>query len=86
MVGFWTADIGPGEDAVNMLWGLLMAAAGLFMLVCGTIKSDFIIYRLMVARARVMHGEGDFVHRMHQVFGLIVLALGVLWASGVIWG
>ena len=70
---------------MNIVWGLLMAAAGLFMLVCGTIKSYFIIYRLMVARARVIHGEGDSVHRMNQVFGLIVLSLGILWASGVIW-
>lgn len=70
---------------MNILWGLLMAAAGLFLLVCGTIKSEFVIYRLMVARARLNHGEGDSVHRMNQVFGLIVSALGVLWASGVIW-
>lgn len=70
---------------MHILWGLLMAAAGLFMLVCGTTKSEFIIYRMMVARARVLHGEGNSVHRMNQVFGLIVLTLGILWASGVIW-
>jgi len=70
---------------MHILWGLLMAAAGLFMLVCGTIRSEFIIYRMMVARARAIHGEGDSVHRMNQVFGLIVLSLGILWASGVIW-
>ena len=35
---------------MNMLWGALMAIIGLFMLVCGTVKSDFVVYRLLVAR------------------------------------
>ena len=69
---------------MHMFWGLLMAAAGLFMLVCGTAKSEFIIYRLMVARSRILWG--DAVHRFYQVSGLIVMILGVLWAVGVIWG
>jgi hypothetical protein len=62
-----------------------MAAVGLFMLVCGTLKSEFIIYRLMVARSRILWGQGDAVHRFYQVCGLIVMVLGVLWALGVIW-
>ena len=69
---------------MHIFWGLLMAAAGLFMLVCGIAKSEFIIYRLMVARSRILWG--DAVHRFHQVSGLIVMVLGVLWALGVIWG
>ena len=69
---------------MHIFWGLLMAAAGLFMLVCGTAKSEFIIYRLMVARSRILWG--DAVHRFYQVSGLIVMILGVLWAVGVIWG
>ena len=70
---------------MNILWGLLMAAGGLFMLVCGTVKSEFIIYRLMVARVRVLHGDSDSVHRLFQFYGLIVIAFGILWASGIIW-
>ena len=62
-----------------------MAAVGLFMLVCGTLKSEFIIYRLMVYRSRILWGEGDAVHRFYQVSGLIIVILGVLWALGVIW-
>ncbi|WP_193750908.1 hypothetical protein [Bacillus coahuilensis] len=34
---------------MNLLWGVLMILAGLFLLVFGTVKSDFIIYRLLVA-------------------------------------
>ena len=68
---------------MNMLWGALMAIIGLFMLVCGTVKSDFVVYRLLVARSRILWG--DAVHRFYQVSGLIVAVLGILWALGVIW-
>lgn len=68
---------------MNMLRGGLMAIIGLFMLVCGTVKSDFVVYRLLVARSRILWG--DAVHRFFQVSGLIVAALGILRASGVIW-
>ena len=70
---------------MHVLWGILMAAVGLFMLVCGTVKSEFIIYRLMVYRSRILWGQGDAVHRFYQVSGLIVMVLGVLWALGLIW-
>ena len=70
---------------MHTLWGTLMVAAGLFMLVGGTLKSEFIIYRLMVARSRLLWGEGDAVHRFYQASGLIVILLGVLWAMGIIW-
>ena len=70
---------------MHIIWGLLMVAAGLFMLVCGTAKSEFIIYRLMVARSRILWGKGDAVHRFYQVSGLIVMVLGILWALGFIW-
>ena len=70
---------------MHILWGTLMAVVGLFMLACGTVKSEFIIYRLMVARSRILWGEGDAVHRFYQVSGVIVMVLGVLWALGVIW-
>ena len=61
---------------MNIFWGLLMAVIGLFMLVCGTVKSDFVVYRLLVARSQLLWG--DAVHLFFQVFG-------ILWATGVIW-
>jgi hypothetical protein len=60
-----------------------MAAIGVFMLVCGTTKTDFTIYRLLVARSRILWG--DAVHRFYQVSGLIIIVLGTLWAFGLIW-
>ena len=68
---------------MHWVWGTLMAIIGLFMLVCGTVKSDFVVYRLLVARSRLLWG--DAVHRFFQVSGVIVAVLGILWASGVIW-
>ncbi len=62
-----------------------MAAAGLFMLACGTMKSEFIIYRMLVARSRILWGKGDAVHRFYQVSGLIIIVLAVLWSVGIIW-
>jgi hypothetical protein len=60
-----------------------MAAAGLFMFVCASLKSEFIIYRLLVYRSKILWGEN--VHRFHQVAGAIVIVLGALWALGYIW-
>ena len=68
---------------MHWFWGTLMAIIGLFMLVCGTVKSDFVVYRLLVARSRILWG--DAVHRFYQVSGLIVAVLGIFWALGVIW-
>ena len=62
---------------------MLTAIIGLSMLVCGTMKSDIFVYRLLVARSRILWG--DAVHRFFQVSGVIVAVLGILWASGVIW-
>ena len=68
---------------MNILWGSLMSAAGLLMLVCGTVRSEFVAYRVLVARSRLLWGDG--VHRFYQVSGSIVTALGALWAAGWIW-
>ena len=62
-----------------------MAAVGLFMLACGTKRSEFIVYRLLVARSRLLWGDGAAVHRFYQFSGLLVVILGTLWAMGLIW-
>ena len=70
---------------MNLIWGSAMAAIGLFMFICGTKKSGSFIYALLVARSRLVWGEGDSVHRFYQVTGLILIVLGSLWAAGLIW-
>jgi hypothetical protein len=65
---------------MHLLWGILIVLAGLFLLVCGKLKSDFFIYRLVVARSKILWG--DNTHRFHQIVGAIVIVVGVLVAVG----
>ncbi len=67
---------------MHVLWGSLIIAVGLFMLVCASLKSQFIIYRLLVARSKILWGEN--VHRFHQITGTMVIVFGVLVALGII--
>jgi hypothetical protein len=69
---------------MELLWGISMALVGLFLLVSARLRTDFIVYRLLVARSRLLWR--DRVHLFHQVVGVILVVLGLLWASGVIWG
>ena len=46
------------------------------------LESEFVIYRLMAARSRVLWGEN--VHRFYQVVGIIVIVFGALVALGYI--
>jgi len=59
-----------------------IVAAGLFLLVCGRLKSEFFIYRLIVARSKILWGKN--VHQFHQIAGGIVIVFGVLVAIGYI--
>ena len=52
------------------------------MLVCASLKSEFIIYRLLVARSRILWGKN--VHRFHQITGTTVIVFGALVAFGII--
>ena len=66
---------------MQLLWGILIIIAGLFLLIYGSVKSNFIIYRLLVYRSRILWG--DNVHRFHQVAGVMVIIFGILLASGL---
>lgn len=59
-----------------------MVAVGIFMLVCGRLKSQFFLYKLMVARSKVLWGEN--VHWFYQIVGVIVIIVGVLVALGYV--
>jgi len=61
---------------MHLLWGILIILAGLFLLVCGRLKSDFLIYRLIVARSKILWGDNTY--RFHQIVGAIVIVVGVL--------
>ena len=67
---------------MNILWGILIIGIGLFMLISGSTKSDFIIYRILIARSRILWG--DNVHRFYQIVGPILIVFGILMAIGAI--
>ena len=65
------------------MWGLAFIAIGLFMLISALLKSNFIVYRLLVARSKMLWGEN--VHWFYVVVGVIITILGILVSLGVIW-
>ena len=67
---------------MHILWGFLIAAIGLFMFICGRLKSEFVIYRFLVARSKILWGEK--VHAFYQVAGIMVIVFGMLLALGFI--
>jgi hypothetical protein len=68
---------------MNILWGIVMMAIGVSFVYWGRTESGFVVYRTLAARSRVLWG--DRVHRFYQVVGTILVVLGLLWATGIIW-
>jgi hypothetical protein len=66
---------------MHILWGCLIVVVGLFFVVSGTRKSERAIYRLLVARSRILWGER--VHGFSQVVGVLLLVWGSLLAVEV---
>lgn len=67
---------------MDILWGILIIIAGLFLLICSSLKSNFIVYRLLVTRSKILWG--DNAYRFHQVAGVAVIVVGILVAVGII--
>ena len=68
---------------MNIFWGLLMIAIGAFLSISGFVRSNFIIYRLFVARSRILWGDGDKVHNFYVIVGILVVVFGILFTIGV---
>jgi len=68
---------------MNYIWGSLMALIGLFIFVCALRKSEFIIYKLLVARSKLLWG--DNVHSFLLVVGVILMGLSSLFFFNI-WG
>ena len=61
-----------------VVWGLIIAAIGAVFIFWGRTRSQFIVYRLLVARSRILWGEGDRVHGFYQVAGALMIVAGAL--------
>ncbi len=68
---------------MNYLWGFLMFMIGLFFLVSAIRKSEFIVYKILTARSRVLWKEK--VHSFYIFVGIIIMCLSLLFFFNV-WG
>ena len=66
---------------MQLFLGLLTIAIGAFMSLCGIMKSNFVVYRLLVVRSKIIWG--DKVHFFYGIAGAIVVVVGILLALGV---
>lgn len=63
---------------MNVIWGLIIAVVGVLFIFWGRTQSEFGLYRLFVARSRILWG--DRVHGFHQVAGALMIAFGAILA------
>ncbi len=63
---------------MSVVWAAMIAAVGVLFFAWGRSQSDFVIYRLLAARSRLLWG--DRVHGFYQVIGVILVLVGLLFA------
>ena len=61
---------------MGVVWGVLTAAIGGLFFVWGRSRSDFVVYRLLAARSRILWG--DRVHDFYRAVGVILVVVGVV--------
>ena len=66
------------------IWGIVISLVGFFLWVCGLTKSNLLIYRLFVARSKILWKSEEKVHKFYQVVGVIIIVFGILVALGII--
>ena len=66
---------------MNYLWGALILLFGLFIFISALRKSEFIIYRILVARSKMLWG--DNVHSFYVVVGVILMGVSALFFFNV---
>lgn len=69
---------------MNYLWGALTLVFGLFFSICAFKKSEFIVYRVLIARSKMMWG--DNVHNFYKVVGAVLIVVAALFFAGVFGG
>ena len=59
---------------MNIIWALIIAAVGALFITWGRTKSNLGLYRLLIARSRLLWGER--VHGFYQVAGALTIIAG----------
>jgi uncharacterized membrane protein len=65
-------------------WGFIIVIVGLFMFFSGLTKSKNLIYRLLVARSKILWKTEEVVHKFYLVIGILVILFGILVALEII--
>lgn len=66
----------------HQAWGFVMMAVGALFILWATTRSTFFLYRLFVARSKLLLGEK--VHRFYQLVGGAIILVGSLMVAGVL--
>ncbi|MEM9201807.1 MAG: hypothetical protein AAGC53_09105 [Actinomycetota bacterium] len=61
---------------MGIVTGLIIAVIGAVFSLWGRTESDFVVYRVLAARSRILWG--DNVHRFYRVVGIVMIVVGVL--------
>lgn len=64
---------------MGIVWGLIVAAVGVAFIVWGRTQSDFVVYRMLAARSRLLWG--DRVHAFYQGAGTLMVIAGIAIAA-----
>ncbi len=67
---------------MNYVWGSLITLIGLFFMISAFMKSEFIIYKILTARSRLLWK--DNVHNFYKVIGGILIIFGILFMLNII--
>ena len=71
-----------GGIRVNVILGILTIIIGLFMVISSILKSEFIIYKLLVARSKILWGKN--AHNFLMISGILIIIMGILMTIGII--
>lgn len=83
---FYCDSDSKGESKRNVtgiILGIVVGLVGMFFLVSGALKSDFVVYRIFASRPALCVGE-KHKHTAMIFFGFLLLVFGVLLGVGVI--
>ena len=67
---------------MNLVWGIVLIIVGLYLLMSAIRKRASGIYRLFVARSKILWKEN--VHRFYLVVGVLVVGFGTLVCLGMV--
>jgi len=66
---------------MNNVYGFIMVFIGIFFIVSAFMETEFIVYRIMTSRSKLLWKHN--VHHFYKVVGIILVVLGFLFIFDV---